>query len=1128
MNTREFPCGAKAHLTSIIPSLSVWLVFAVAIAGWEMTMNGFGAEPDPLPLQGPTITLVANPATITAGSMTKVTAYALHGNAKPAAGVLLSFGSSGAGDAGDFDRYPSAVTTDPDGRAVIGWIGGNTPGKATIAASAGIDGVAVSGETQVGIVYGTQPTLQNGAFEAWIGQVSPAYWANGNVVNVTRSTDAHTGTYSVKVETGAVISQMVKVAPGRDYQFSWWTKTTFAGPAIVGYAKTEWLDSSFSSIGAFPTTFITAFTNWTAYGPNTFIAPPTAAYVRIAFESTPGYDMLIDDAVWTPSGTTTVTIQPGPADGNDSSVRSCEPALNFGNDSELYVVDYESCTARTYLDFDLSVIPIDAVIVSADLELFYHLHDSDPNLHDVGVHAVGGSWDEGTITWNNQPAFDKVPEDVLPLPRLVSQGPYAFVRWDIKDLVQGWVSLLRPQQGVVVKATAELGRDARLMAAFPSSEWDNCSERPRLIVNYQRAPGLPDLIVKSLSQSPGTPPPQVGDSYVYFDIVLKNQGRTRAYLRNMKLSLYKNNLSNFVGEVLWSPLNTECLDPGQELTVKAITMPNSDLTKTAGTFTVIAYVDPGNVIAESDEGNNQLSKPITIAAANRAPNTPTTPSGPTSGTVGTSYSYSTSATDPDGDQAKYTFDWGDGQQTATGLVNSGTSASASHAWTAAGTYLVKAMATDSKGAGSGWSSSLSVVITNVNRAPNTPSIPSGPTSGNTGVSYSYSTSAADPDGDQVKYTFDWGDGQQTTTGLVNSGTSASASHAWAAAGTYLVKVRTTDSKGAVSGWSSSLTVVIAGATMDFPHYNSFVVEISRPVRGKAGWIFARENDNVIAGSTLVGSRLADIGNTAKDTLLSIADLGGVRDTGTSGARKLEIYTTTSDVVEWSLWYGPNFYSGEYASSGSPSTIDFPHYHSFVVEISRPIRGKAGWIFARENDNVIVGSTLVGSRLADISNTTKDTLLAIGDLGGVRDTGTSGARKLEIYTTTSDVVEWSLWYGPNGYSSGYASAGSPSTIDFPHYHSFTVEISRPVRGKAGWIFARENDNVIVGSTLVGGRLADIGNTTRDTLLSIADLGGVRDTGTFAAHKLEIYSTTSDVVEWSLWYGPNSYSSGFVGP
>jgi len=92
----------------------------------------------------------------------------------------------------------------------------------------------------------------------------------------------------------------------------------------------------------------------------------------------------------------------------------------------------------------------------------------------------------------------------------------------------------------------------------------------------------------------------------------------------------------------------------------------------------------------------------------------------------------------------------------------------------------------------------------------------------------------------------------------------------------------------------------------------------------------------------------------------------------------------------------------------------------------------------------------------------------------------------------------------------------------------VEISRPVRGKAGWIFARENDNVIVGSTLVGGRLADIGNTTRDTLLSIADLGGVRDTGTFAAHKLEIYSTTSDVVEWSLWYGPNSYSSGFVGP
>ena len=195
---------------------------------------------------------------------------------------------------------------------------------------------------------------------------------------------------------------------------------------------------------------------------------------------------------------------------------------------------------------------------------------------------------------------------------------------------------------------------------------------------------------------------------------------------------------------------------------------------------------------------------------NAPPQTPAKPTGPASGVSATSYSYSTSATDPDGDQVKYTFDWGDGATSQTGLVNSGTSASLSHTWSAAGTYLVKAMATDSKSAESAWSGALTVTITpGPNRAPSVPSIPSGPNSGIAGTVYSYSTSATDPNGDQVKYTFSWGDGTTTTTALVDSGTPASASHKWSTPGTYLVKARARDSKGLASAYSSSVTVTIA-------------------------------------------------------------------------------------------------------------------------------------------------------------------------------------------------------------------------------------------------------------------------------------------------------------------------------
>ncbi len=191
------------------------------------------------------------------------------------------------------------------------------------------------------------------------------------------------------------------------------------------------------------------------------------------------------------------------------------------------------------------------------------------------------------------------------------------------------------------------------------------------------------------------------------------------------------------------------------------------------------------------------------------PSTPYVPSGLDSGTAGKSYIYSTKTIDPNNYRMKYIFDWGDDTpQTTTALVRSNTAASASHSWSAAGTYLVKAMAINTAGAASAWSNTFAVSITPI-PPPNTPSIPSGSTSGTAGKSYIFSTKATDPSGNRVKYTFDWGDGKpQKTTGLVASGKSASASHIWSAAGTYLVKAMATNSKGETSEWSNILTVTI--------------------------------------------------------------------------------------------------------------------------------------------------------------------------------------------------------------------------------------------------------------------------------------------------------------------------------
>ncbi|HHH77912.1 MAG TPA: PKD domain-containing protein, partial [Thermoplasmatales archaeon] len=87
--------------------------------------------------------------------------------------------------------------------------------------------------------------------------------------------------------------------------------------------------------------------------------------------------------------------------------------------------------------------------------------------------------------------------------------------------------------------------------------------------------------------------------------------------------------------------------------------------------------------------------------------------------------------------------------------------------------------------------------TNLNNPPAKPTI-SGPTSGETGTSYTYTAVTTDPDGDKVFYCFDWGDGDEFCTNLYDSGEQITSSHTWDSDGDYTVTVKATDENGAES------------------------------------------------------------------------------------------------------------------------------------------------------------------------------------------------------------------------------------------------------------------------------------------------------------------------------------------
>lgn len=99
----------------------------------------------------------------------------------------------------------------------------------------------------------------------------------------------------------------------------------------------------------------------------------------------------------------------------------------------------------------------------------------------------------------------------------------------------------------------------------------------------------------------------------------------------------------------------------------------------------------------------------------------------------------------------------------------------------------------------------------VTNEPYPPSTPSGSTSGYTYTTYPYTTSTTDPNDDDVRYEFDWGDGSTTTTGWYTSGFTATASHYWSSTGTYYVKVRAQDFYYEYSDWSPYLTVSISSS-----------------------------------------------------------------------------------------------------------------------------------------------------------------------------------------------------------------------------------------------------------------------------------------------------------------------------
>ena len=103
-----------------------------------------------------------------------------------------------------------------------------------------------------------------------------------------------------------------------------------------------------------------------------------------------------------------------------------------------------------------------------------------------------------------------------------------------------------------------------------------------------------------------------------------------------------------------------------------------------------------------------------------------------------------------------------------------------------------------------------VVEISVPQPPNKPVI-SGPTIGTVNILYSYTFNSNDPDGDDIYYYINWGDGSyENWIGPYASGEIVTVLHFWSEKGTYKIQAKAKDDNTGESTWSDPFFMTIKG------------------------------------------------------------------------------------------------------------------------------------------------------------------------------------------------------------------------------------------------------------------------------------------------------------------------------
>jgi len=195
--------------------------------------------------------------------------------------------------------------------------------------------------------------------------------------------------------------------------------------------------------------------------------------IKVTSLSTNVYDLSWYFAIQSNSGVVELSAT------KDAYVSNGHPDNNYGY-SDWLVVGVNNHEYWSYLQFDLTSIPSNATVESAELVLQRFLKVGS---FDMLVKMVGESWSEGTVTWNNTPIPYTFPFSVID----ATEGGNSLERYtievDVTEHVQLWISGERINNGFwlwFTPSTLPNGNEVD----FGSRNNDDDAYKPKLRVTY--------------------------------------------------------------------------------------------------------------------------------------------------------------------------------------------------------------------------------------------------------------------------------------------------------------------------------------------------------------------------------------------------------------------------------------------------------------------------------------------------------------------------------------------------------------------------------------------------------------------------------------------------------------------